>query len=43
MFLKVVDPDSLAERDPMLNAMKKGILVHPLNLTTNVRELEGFA
>lgn len=37
------DPDSLAERDPMLNAVKKGILVHPPNLTTNVRELEGFA
>lgn len=37
------DPDSLAERDPMLNAMKKWILVHPASLTTNVRELEGFA
>jgi hypothetical protein len=41
--VQVSDPDSLAEMDPMLKAMKKGIPVHPPSLTTNGRELEGFA
>ena len=43
-FARVQDsgPECLAERDPMLKAMKKGIPVHPPSLTTNVWELEGF-